>query len=385
MLNRVSDISPYMGCDPEFFFRFKGEIVGAEKVIPEKGLAYGSKGGYEDGPNGHRDGDYTSLAINGDSKFIIDGIQAELNPRPNTCRANLANEIVCCFRALKKELAKKGNEFTVDFSRAVEISKENLMALKDDSRKFGCAPSKNANKKESSVKGVKLNKVDPTEYRIRAAGGHIHIGKGGDGLTRALTTDHERTVKMLDIICGNTCVLVDRDPANVERRKLYGKAGEYRLPPHGLEYRTLSNFWLHSFPLMSLAFGLARLAVQLQADANHETYYKEFTSVVKPRNILKAIQKNDFDIAMENFKALEPLILQVSNNTDRYAIHKDNIKEFYYFVETNKKHGLSCWFPDDPMTHWTEKLGECHYGGFHDFLRDVVRPKIKFDNEAKIA
>ncbi len=83
---RVQDISPNMGCDPEFFFKFKGEVVGAEKFLPKEGIKTSS------------------------SKFIIDGVQAELNPAPNTCRANLGNELVRCFKTLVEELKKTGKE-----------------------------------------------------------------------------------------------------------------------------------------------------------------------------------------------------------------------------------------------------------------------------------
>lgn len=382
-LKKVTDISPYMGCDPEFFFKQNGEVVGAEKFIPKNGLTFDFRATSSiKTKEGKlvRHGDFTSLGDAPASKFIIDGVQAELNPRPNTCRANLANEIKCCFIKLKEELAKENKGFTVDFSRAVEIPRANLMELEEKSRTFGCAPSNSIYKTSSKIKGIKLENIDATEYRVRAAGGHIHIGKKGyTNLTAALTTHHEQTVKMLDILCGNTCVLLDRDEANIERRKVYGKAGEYRLPEHGLEYRTLSNFWLTSYPLMSLAFGMARLAVQLIADAKREEYFEAFTSAVKPKKIHDAITNNDFDLAMENFKAVEPLILQVSQaGTCRYAISATNIKEWYYFVDSVKNKGLTYWWPNDPMTNWID-TGELHTGGFYDFLNGPVREEMKVE------
>lgn len=372
VMNKVYNISPTMGCDPEFFFKSEGKVVGAEKVIPANGLI-----------------------VSGASKFIIDGVQAELNPCPSSCRALLGNEIRRCFNTLKSELDKSKGKITADFSRTVEISKENLDELQEDSKKFGCAPSKSI---YQEVTGIKLDKVDPSIYRTRAAGGHIHIGKDQgiirglntrpptivSGLTRALTTDYAKTVTMLDIICGNTSVLIDRDEGNIERRKLYGKAGEFRLPNHGLEYRTLSNYWLTSYPLMSFAFGMARLAVQLIADPKHSnTFFNEFTSKVKIANVHTAINGNDFDMAMDNFKAIEPLLAEVTVNNDEgsHPVNYSNLAEFHHFIEVVRKDGLKYWFPQNPLTHWTTH-GECHTGGFRDFLRITV--KADMNNKRKL-
>jgi hypothetical protein len=42
------------------------------------------------------------------------------------------------------------------------------------------------------------------------------------------------------------------------RRVFYGRAGEYRLPTYGIEYRVLSNFWLCAPPIAHLVLDLAR-------------------------------------------------------------------------------------------------------------------------------
>ena len=351
-LPKVLDISPNLGCDPEFFFTFNGEVKGAEKVLPEKGMKCA------------------------EGTFIIDGVQAELNPQYSNCRANLANSIRHCFIELAAELKKKDPNIKCNFSRTVEISEESLMELKEESRRFGCAPSQTIYEDKTAIK---ITDVDPTKYRTRAAGGHIHIGKtlGDDKLTAALTTDHERTVAMLDLICGNTCVLVDRDVGNIERRKVYGRAGEFRLPPHGLEYRTLSNFWLQSYPLMSMAFSLARLAVQLMASKDKELYYKVFMSKVNMKDVHSAINNNDFDLALSNFKKIEQLIIEVSSDYDRHPINSKTLQNFHYFVDTVKEKGLTPWFPKDPLEHWCT-VKEGHAGGFYDFLLvDVPNAKKK--------
>ena len=47
---------------------------------------------------------------------------------------------------------------------------------------------------------------------------------------------------------GLTSVLEDED---TQRRELYGQAGCFRPKPYGVEYRTLSNYWLKSRELMT--------------------------------------------------------------------------------------------------------------------------------------
>jgi len=192
-------------------------------------------------------------------------------------------------------------------------------------------------------------------------------------LRKKIDADPDKIVQMLDLICGNTCVLIDRDKGNKVRRKLYGRAGEYRLPAHGIEYRTLSNFWLTAYPLMSLAFGMARLAIELSCDG--DSYHKYFTSEVNMKDVQRAINNNDFDLAFKNFKAIEPMIREVTSDGGHHPINSETMPQFLYFVESVKENGLAHWFPKDPMTHWTT-LGEAHDGGFYDFLRINVAKEM---------
>jgi len=48
---------------------------------------------------------------------------------------------------------------------------------------------------------------------------------------------------MMDLYLGVPSVLMDKGEL---RKQLYGKAGAYRMKPYGVEYRTLSNFWIFS-------------------------------------------------------------------------------------------------------------------------------------------
>lgn len=339
-----------LGCDPEFFFTgSNGATTGAEKILPEAGLTY-KPGTYT------HDGNYTSL--NGTtSKIVIDGVQAELNPRPNPCRANLANEISACFRDLHKTLKDRG--ISVSFKPVVEISQEELDSLSEKSKTFGCAPSTNVYAQSTS----KIS-VDPKKYLKRSAGGHIHLGWNFSEENKKALKNLEVMVPILDIIVGNTCVLMDRNPANKERRKVYGRVGEYRVKDYGLEYRTLSNFWLQSYQLMSFVFGLSRLAVHVVAHSTEtNNYAKAIMDAVKREDIIKAINTNDFALAYSNFLKIEPILCEMTGrDTANYPFNKDNIACFHWFI----KKGVTYWFKEDPLHHWVT-LPEGHNTGWETF------------------
>ena len=356
-----------LGCDPEFFFSgSKGKTTGAEKVLPENGITY------KPGTAGKRDGDYTSCGNVKASKIVIDGVQAELNPRPNTCRANLGNEISACFRDLHKALEAQGKGVGVNFMPLVKISQKELDSLSEKSKTFGCAPSTNL----YSAAESKIT-VNPKKYLKRSAGGHIHLGSNNSAQITKTLKNVEEMVYMLDIIVGNTCVLLDRNPNNVERRKVYGRAGEYRLKEYGIEYRTLSNFWLQSYQLMSLVTGLARMAVHIVSQSDKERDFAgEIKAAVKKEDIVKAIQENDFALAYANFLKIENIIVEIATDYYSYPISKDVIKEFHWFV----RKGINYWFKHDPFQHWIT-LPEGHGRGWETFLQNTVRKDMEKSKE----
>lgn len=90
---------------------------------------------------------------------------------------------------------------------------------------FGCAPSFNLYDKNAEFENPKSN--------VRYCGGHIHIGIDGD-------EDFYRSIiRNCDYYIG---LNLDEQPS--DRRKYYGKAGEYRFDKDlKVEYRTPANDW----------------------------------------------------------------------------------------------------------------------------------------------
>lgn len=348
-----------LGCDPEFFFTTAdGRTIGAEKIIPKAGLKH-------------------AYAERGTKPFvIIDGVQGEFNPLASTCRQSLCSHIRDCIRLTHAAVQTYNNqqtntkdEVTINASPLVKLQKEELDTLDKTNQVFGCDPSFNA-----YGDYVDVSSVNPLKYLYRAAGGHIHIGfpKKPDFATELA----DKVVHMLDIICGNTCVLIDRHPGNKERRKLYGRAGDYRLPAHGLEYRTPSNFWLVDQRVASLVLGLVRQAVDLATDVkNGEKYYKAFTEAVDMQDIRKAINTNNFALAYRNFKKIQHLLCDIAPDNGGYApLCAHTMEKFHFFVLTTKAFGLKYWFKDKSIvTPW---VNNANYG-FNEYLRYTVESDIK--------
>lgn len=358
----VTGYTPYLGCDPEFFFERGGQVIGAEKVLtPDRKIVSTS---YKyDGPSSSKG-----------EKFVLDGVQVELNPRPNTCRANLGNEIAAAFRALRVHLKSMG-DVKASFKTVVEVSQQELDSLSDKAKVFGCAESLNTYDKGACVG------VDASTYLKRSAGGHIHLGFSGD---HAMMAARERLVPILDVFVGNTCVLIDRDPEQAERRKVYGRAGEYRLPTHGVEYRTLSNFWLRAYPLMSMVMGLSRQAcgilftTVLGAGADGALQGARIAgwdaesallASVDLEKVRLAINTNDRDLALENFEGVKTFITNHIGQSYT-GIGVGNLSAFELMVNKVHQAGIEAYFPDDPMTHWCG-LENGHNKGFESFLYNL--------------
>jgi len=341
-------VSPHFGCDPEIFLLKGGQVIGAEKVIPEEGLDTLT-----------RDPNTLACTVPKKGGIVLDGVQVELNPAPATCRALLANEISAAFKTLKAHLAKMDG-ISASFTQIVEVDPKELDSLSDKAKALGCAPSNNIYDSSRSIG------VNPATYTKRSAGGHIHLG-----LPDEIKGHRERLVPLLDIFVGNTCVLMDRHPGNAERRQVYGRAGEHRLPTPGLEYRTLSNFWLKGYPLFSGVLGLSRLAVNILAHSikylpggcpSYPHYVgaeEDILQLVDVEAICKAINENDVELAKKNWTVVRGWLEKHTQNYQT-GLNTRNVDAFDFMVSKIDDKGMDYWFPDDPMEHWTTKYGMLH-------------------------
>lgn len=366
------------GCDPEIFLarivgrvRRRKSIVGSEVVVPEVGLIA------------------ESLGYGG--KVTRDGVQVEINPKSSSCRQTLSGNISHTLKALKSQLDahndQRKDRIVVDFSQMVKPTKGDLLKMSPDCRRLNCLPSENVYGR------AKVEKNGET-YLFRSAGGHLHFG--GDYFqhsTRQEYINPAHAVKTLDLFSGITGVLLDRNPLNAKRREVYGRAGEYRLPPHGLEYRTLSNFWLRHYVTVSMVFALARQGLTLAGlasipkqymtsftrDGNYWLNADEMLATVDWAKVEKAINTNDWEMAKDLYERhLRPYFEQIHTNV---GVEATNVRAMDFFIDAVRKAELAGasdplqkWFPIDPWTYWTTQFSS--NAGFETFLRTKIQPSV---------
>lgn len=308
-LNYLRVPSVALGSDPELFFIKDGQVVPSFKVILEES-----------------------------ESVKRDGFQLELNPSADTCRERGGSYIAMAIREAQRIAASAGVElaFSVGHTISDEVWKNTPISVK----RFGCHPTEN-------VQEPKHKRVTGLRERFRAGAGHIHLG-----YSKTAIPDHELLVKVLDIVAGNTLVILDRDEANVMRRKNYGRAGEYRIKPYGLEYRVPSNFWLRHYVLWSLASGLCRNALGIV----YSKLGEDLVSRYDMKDIRNAINNNDRDLAIKNLRIFVDFIKEHKLFSGTAFDFADADKFFNWISSDSPLARLPHTTTEETLASWEEKL-----------------------------
>ncbi len=105
---------------------------------------------------------------------------------------------------------------------------------------FGCDPDK-----DIFDINYECKTIDVSNHGYRYGGGHWHVGHRDPRIVKIMQANIEPAIKLLAIFVGNTVVSRCLNPElERQRGEYYGKAGRFRTPPHGIEYRTPSNSWI---------------------------------------------------------------------------------------------------------------------------------------------
>lgn len=110
----------------------------------------------------------------------------------------------------------------------------------------GCNPDMNAYTQRLNIP------PDLTKFGAkRSAGAHVHVSGISD-------LNPYEVIKAMDLFLGIPMLFVEE---RSDRRLMYGAAGAMRLKPYGIEYRALSNAWIHSERTREYIWGKTILAV----------------------------------------------------------------------------------------------------------------------------
>jgi hypothetical protein len=133
---------------------------------------------------------------------------------------------------------------------------------------FGCEPDWCAWTGSTNPKPV------PPHPFLRSAGGHIHV---------ETTEDKHQVVKGMDLFLGVPSVLMDEEDLTPKlafsRRVLYGRAGALRYKDYGVEYRTLSNFWIFKEELIKWVWRNTARALE-NVSMDYEPYAEQIQQCI---------------------------------------------------------------------------------------------------------
>lgn len=208
--------------------------------------------------------------------IYFDNVLAEANIPPADSKEDLKAKLRTLYQKSKEIL--KGHKLLAIASHSFTDDE----CEHPEAKKFGCDPELDIDL------GGPAYPPSP-EGAFRSAGGHIHIGN----FEKESIYDKLNLVYLMDLFVGVPGVLLDNDPTSLARKQLYGKAGRFRDTDYGLEYRTLSNFWLSCPELTEIIYDLTILATEIERSGEGERILANFNR----EDIANAINYCDKDLA----------------------------------------------------------------------------------------
>lgn len=189
----------------------------------------------------------------------IDNVSVEFNVPPATTLTELYNNVNLCLRSTEIYLQGINPAFTLVAQSSAFFEEEELCS--DAAKTFGCEPS-------LTIYGTPFVPDAKAAGNMRSCGFHIHFGMD-------ITEEQiPKFILLCDLFLGLPSVLADPDK---ERRKIYGKLGDYRVQKYGIEYRSLGIGMYHH--KAKIEAGLERMKRAIEADTVDYLFDKMYTKV----------------------------------------------------------------------------------------------------------
>lgn len=270
-MNKIITQPLLVGADPELFVKKGGQISSIAGIL-----------GY---------GKYNKLDTGKGVRLQEDNVLLEFDIDPCEDFEKFDSLMKDALLLCKDVASKYGFELAMGVS-SHNYTKEEVALFPDTAKEFGCSSDLN-------VLTTRINPVPTPRQGLRTAGGHVHIGfldHMGLELDYKKSEARQEVGILCDYMLGLPSLLEDD---NDLRRKLYGKAGAIRNKEYGIEYRTLSNYWIedHREDVYTRILKVVDLVKNGHA--------KEVFNMISPFSVQDAINKGDRIMAESYLKILE--------------------------------------------------------------------------------
>ena len=251
-----------VGSDPELFIinSTNNKVVSSIGIIPgEKNNAYRAP----DMPKGYG--------------LQIDNVLAEFNIPASNKKEKFIQSMEYMKNYIRDFVKKVNPDLDIQCIASRDVDEDQLQH--PEAKRFGCDVSYNAYTEDENPK--------PNGERgtLRSAGCHFHISYKNPNTRTSIDL-----IKYLDMYLGIPSVVMDPD---TKRRTLYGKAGDFRLKNYGVEYRTLSSYFLSSKETLDFVWEGIKKAIQA---------YNEAMPLINSGLIQNTINNSDVEMAKELIK-----------------------------------------------------------------------------------
>lgn len=314
--------SIHVGADPEVFVVDKsGECIPAWKFLPKKKNAI---------PHTH-------------GTTFYDGFQAEYTITSTYCHGYMIDFVRSGLRSVLEAARKVDKNAKLTPLPVVTLSPKVRHNTPKEHLALGCSPSKNAYGEDQ------LAVPSPEDLEWRFAGSHFHFKTSHkynptskDGYTTETPTQITNMVKMMDAIAGVANVAIAGNLNQPERRRFYGRAGEYRIPDvHRLEWRVPDTLIMSHPGVYMLMRELSRVALRMGIQGLN------FLWKTPEDEIRHAINTSDTKLARKILSDNEPILKRV-------------IEKAY------------CGWNDCGMGEWMESTMKILHGGMESVLEDPM-------------
>lgn len=264
-------------------------------------------------------------------EFYYDNTMAECAIKPSLSKEETIANFKECFE-IYADLVKPFKLVPLASARFAPEELEH-----EDARKVGC---------EKDFCPYLMKQMSPPVNEIlndnlRSCGGHIHIGSEilkNDG------SDPILFIYMLDLFLAIPSLWIDKDKSSIIRRKLYGQAGRYRVKEYGLEYRSLSNFWIKSPKLVELIYDICMFSLDfLESGKANVLWSFDIEKAIEtsnladawhcnaydPSSLIKAIDTSDKNLALDYFKLCESFMPKPLFSRIKTEIQSEDEVDFY--------------------------------------------------------